>query len=302
MKTILVAGATGYLGRYVVDELKECGYKVKVLVRNAESLKREGKYFEPAVINRVDDIIEGDITKPETIKGICNDVDYVFTSVGITKQNDGLTYMDVDFQGNLNLLREAEISKVKKFMYIHVLGDHLNVPVLQAKRKFVQELKQSAVNHIIIKPTGYYSDLTEYLEMALKGRVFMIGDGNHKMNPIHGKDLAEFCVQAFENNSAELEVGGPEVYSYKMIASLAIKSANKTDKVVTLPIWMVKLAIRALKIFNKRYYEMTLFFFSVITNDVIAPRYGRIDLETYYKNYLENKEDKLNDEESDGKI
>ncbi|NBI29855.1 SDR family oxidoreductase [Chengkuizengella marina] len=286
MDTVLVAGATGYLGRYIVNELSDHGYKVKVLVRNPKSLNHQGKYFEPAVINKINEIIEGDITKPKTLKGMCTGVDYVFTSVGITKQKDGLTYMDVDYQGNLNLLREAESSNVKKFMYIHVLGDHLDVPVLQAKKRFVQELKQSPINHLIVKPTGYFSDLTEYLEMAAKGKVYLIGDGNNKMNPIHGRDLAKFCVNHFEKDNVELEVGGPEVLSYKKIATLAFKSLNQKEKVMSVPIWIVKPLIRMLKIFNKRYYALALFFCTVMTNDIVASTYGKIKLETYYKEYV----------------
>ncbi|NDI35991.1 SDR family oxidoreductase [Chengkuizengella sediminis] len=291
MDTVLVAGATGYLGRFVVNELSERGYRVKALVRNSDALKYRGNYFEPKVIDKIDEIIEGDITKPETLKEVCNGVNYVFTSVGITKQKDGLTYMDVDYQGNLNLLREAESCNVKKFIYIHVLGDHLDVPVLQAKKRFVQKLKQSPINHLIIKPTGYFSDLTEYLEMAAKGKVYLIGDGKNKMNPIHGSDLAKFCVNNFDKDNVELEVGGPEVLSYKKMANLAFKSADKKEKVVNVPIWVVSPFIRLLKIFNKRYYALALFFCNVMTNDIVAPRYGKIKLETYYRDFMEKRND-----------
>ena len=54
--------------------------------------------------------------------GICDNIDWVFTSIGITRQVDGLTYMDVDYQGNLNLLNEAEKSKVSSFLYVSAIG------------------------------------------------------------------------------------------------------------------------------------------------------------------------------------
>jgi uncharacterized protein YbjT (DUF2867 family) len=67
-------------------------------------------------------IIFAEITKPETLNGIMNDVDVVISTVGITKQKDDLTYMDVDYQANLNLLNEAKKSGVKKFIYVSALN------------------------------------------------------------------------------------------------------------------------------------------------------------------------------------
>jgi uncharacterized protein YbjT (DUF2867 family) len=77
MKKVLVAGATGYLGRYIVNELKKQGYVVHALARNPKKLEDIKKY--------IDDIIEGEITKPETLKGVCENTDVIISTVGITK-------------------------------------------------------------------------------------------------------------------------------------------------------------------------------------------------------------------------
>ena len=88
MKRALVAGATGYLGNFVVRELKSRGYFVRALARTPgkiDDLKEE-----------LDEIHIGEVTQPETLEGICNDIDVVFSSIGITRQKDGLTFRDVD--------------------------------------------------------------------------------------------------------------------------------------------------------------------------------------------------------------
>jgi len=79
--------------------LKRRKYWVRVLICK-ESQKQ--------LFKDIDDFFLGEITKPETINGICENIDWVFTSIGITRQKDGLTYMDVDYQGNSNLLAEAK--------------------------------------------------------------------------------------------------------------------------------------------------------------------------------------------------
>jgi uncharacterized protein YbjT (DUF2867 family) len=114
MKRILLAGATGYLGSYIARELLKRDYQVTVIARNPEKLKQ--KEFD------AHEFIEAQITQPESINNCCKNIDAVISAVGITRQKDGLTYMDVDFQANMNLLQQAKQSGVKKFIYVSVLN------------------------------------------------------------------------------------------------------------------------------------------------------------------------------------
>ncbi|WP_163579712.1 SDR family oxidoreductase [Gracilibacillus saliphilus] len=284
MERVLVAGATGYLGRYVVKALKQKGYYVKVLVRSQDKLNQEGAFSSPSIYDYVDDIVIGDVTRSQSIKDVCTDVDFVFSSVGITKQKDNLTFMDVDFKGNLNLLREAERSKVQRFMYINVHGaDKCPSTLIKAKQRFVNELKHSSVHHIIINPTGYYSDMTEFLTMARKGRVFLFGKGLNKMNPIHGDDLANVCVYAFSKENSIVEVGGPDVYTYHEMAELALKVVSKKEKITTVPEWLVKISLPLLRVINRKQYNLFLFIFYMMTHNVVAESHGKVDLKSYFE-------------------
>ncbi len=105
MKKVLVAGATGYLGRYVVQEFKKQRFWVRALARNAAKLESLSEYIDEKFI--------GEVTDSNSLSGICKDIDIVFSSIGITKQKDNLTYMDVDYQGNMNLLEEAKKERIK---------------------------------------------------------------------------------------------------------------------------------------------------------------------------------------------
>jgi uncharacterized protein YbjT (DUF2867 family) len=131
MKRALVAGATGYLGGYIVDELKRRGMWVRALVRRPEQRK--------LLEHRVDDIVIGQVTDAETLRGVAKNIDSCFSTVGITTQRDGLTYEDVDFKGNLNLLREATASGVGTFVYVSVLHGRSmrGTKLVEAKERFV---------------------------------------------------------------------------------------------------------------------------------------------------------------------
>ena len=164
MKRVLVAGATGYLAQYVVRAFKARGFRVRALGRSEARLD--------AVRDLADELFIGEVTDPGTLDGACKDIDIVFSSVGITRQKDGLTYMDVDYQGNRNLLDAAERAGVSKVVYVHVLNaeNMLHVAMIQAKQRFVDALEASALDHTIVCPTGFFSDMEELLSMARSGR------------------------------------------------------------------------------------------------------------------------------------
>jgi len=276
MEKVLVAGATGYLGQHLVKELKNRGYWVRVLIR---------KESQKLLFEDIDEFFLGEVTKKETIYGICENIDLIFSSIGITRQKDGLTYMDVDFQGNKNLLVEAQKSKVKAFQYISALnGDKLrHLKIAEAKERFVDELKNSGMQFTIMRPNGFFSDMADFLNMAKGGRVYLFGNGNHKINPIHGADLAKVCVNSIETGNKEVEVGGPEIYTQNEIAQLALKAWNKKVKIIHLPDWIRKLTIWTIRTFTtQKTYGPIEFFFTAMALDNVAPKYGKRKLEDFF--------------------
>jgi len=278
MKKILIAGATGYLGHFVTQAFKMNNYYTKVLVRNPEKFRKEK-------IN-ADEVISAEITQPETLVNVCNDVDTVFSSVGITRQKEGFTYMDVDFQGNKNLLEEAVKSKVKKFIYVSVLnGDRFKtLKICAAKEKFVEVLKKSGLDHTVIRPNGYFSDMGEYLNMAKRGSVYIIGNGENRINPISGEDLASFCVENIDTDEKEINVGGPHVFNHNEIAALAFSVCNKPPVIRHIPYWLVKCSLGIMRTFTSvKVYGPFEFAATILSNDMIAPAYGNHKLRDYFE-------------------
>ncbi|HHC29074.1 MAG TPA: NAD-dependent epimerase/dehydratase family protein, partial [Rhodobacterales bacterium] len=109
MKRVLIAGATGYLGRHLVTDFRAHGWYVIALVRSATKARRAGL--------EADAMIEGEATRPADLAGIMDGVNLVVSALGITRQKDGLSYRDVDFHANANLLTEAERAGVGRFAY-----------------------------------------------------------------------------------------------------------------------------------------------------------------------------------------
>ena len=276
---VLLAGATGYLGGYILEELLQKGYPVTVLLRNKSKLKT----VDPV------SIIEAAITDPAAIRDCCRNIDVVISTVGITRQKDHLTYMDVDYQANLNLLREAQRSGVKKFIYVSVLhGQELRgLKICAAKERFVEELKRSGLDFCVIRPTGFFSDMSAFLDMARKGRVYLFGDGATKINPIHGADLAVVCVAAIAGNESEIAAGGPQVFTQNEIAATAFAALDKKTAVTHLPSWIKNFLLAILRTFtSSKTYGPVEFALTVITSNMVAPSYGQHTLSAYFSGQL----------------
>ncbi len=280
-KKVLVAGATGYLGQHLVKALKEQNYWVRALIRK-ESQKEK--------FQDVDDFFIGEITKPETLSGATKDIDWVFSTIGITRQKDGLTYMDVDYQGNSNLLGEAMKTRVQSFLYVSAInGDKLRqLKIFEAKEKFVDELKSSGINYTVMRPNGFFSDMRDFLQMAKGGRVYLFGDGKYKLNPIDGSDLAKVCIDKMEVGEKEATVGGPDVLTQNGIAELALKAWEKPIKISHLPDWIRKLTIGILRTFtSSKTYGPFEFFLTAMAGDNVAPQYGTKRLRDFYYGEVE---------------
>ncbi len=195
-KRVLVAGATGYLGKYVVQAFKQQGFWVRVLTRDKLRLLQPGPFTAPALAPEdMDDVFVGEITKPATLTGLMEDIDIVFSSIGISRQRDGLTFEAVDYQCNRNLIDLCQDSQVKQFIYVSMQGAEniADLAITQVHERVVSDLKNSGLDYRIIRPCGYFSDMGVLYDMAKKGRSFLVGEGTNKMNPIYGGDLAMVC-------------------------------------------------------------------------------------------------------------
>jgi uncharacterized protein YbjT (DUF2867 family) len=253
------------------------------LARNVQKLVHLKDY--------VDDLFIGEVTDSASIGGVCKDIDYVISSVGITRQRDGLTYMDVDYQSNRNLLDCALAGGVSKFVYVSVLNAHLmqDLKIIQAKERFVSDLKRSTLDHTIIRPTGFFSDMLEFLTMAKKGKVNLFGSGEYRINPIHGMDIAKVCVDAFLGSETEIEVGGPETFTHRQIAELAFDVLQKDAKISCMPLWLKNMILWFMRLFtSSKTFGPVEFLMTALSMDGVAPPYGEERLRDFFEKNVDS--------------
>ncbi len=148
------------------------------------------------------------------------------------------------------------------------------VPLVDAKSAFVDALHASDMPATVIAPTGYVSHMEEILAMARKGRVWLFGEGTHRLNPIHGADLARAFADATDAGRVWAEIGGPDVMTQDEITRAAFAALGTAPRITHLPDALRRAALAVLPILPRRMSGPARFFLTALGMDMVAPRFG----------------------------
>ena len=285
MQKVLVAGCSGYLGSFTLREFKRRGFFVRAFARDPAKIAREGPNGEPAAAPLADEVFIGDVTDPSSLEGLCDGIDIVFSSLGRASGDRLHSMMDIDYRGNLAILEQARAAGVKKFVYVSIFKAEfmMHLEVTKAHERFVDELRRSGIDHTVVRPNAYFSDMAQFLVMARSGRMFWPGDGKLTINPIHGADLAGVCVDASSPGIREIDVGGPDVFTYRELFTLAFTTLGKPPNIIFIPLWLVRIVRATASPFSKPAAEMLGFAIAVSEIDNTAPKHGRLHLKDFFE-------------------
>lgn len=210
---ILIAGATGKLGRLITQQLIQLGESVRVLVRQDPA-----DFFGPNV-----EVAYGDLKDPDSLREACKGVDAVITTANSTARGGMDTIESVDLIGNRNLIDAATQNHVRRFIFVSSLGadPHSDMPLLRAKGETEKHLAQSGMVWTSIQPNAYM----DLLLMAVVGGpalsgapVTLVGAGQRKHSFVTMSDVAAYTLSALHSPAAEnqtLRIGGPESLSWR---------------------------------------------------------------------------------------
>lgn len=279
-RTIVVAGATGALGRAACRALSDRGRRVRALVR------REGTRVEGA-----HEYVVADGLQPGTLTAAVDGAEAVFSCMGapiVPRMGGGRSgFESVDTVANVNLLRAAELAGVERFAYVSVAGGRgalADLAYVRAHERVVDALRDSALTHAVVRPTGFFSAFESFLALARWGPVPVLGQRDARTNPIATEDLAEVCADAVENPAfGERDVGGPEVITRGDIATMARAAVGRRPWSYRVPSGLVTFGARGLRWLHPRLAESVEFFARVGTVDCVAPPHGHRRLESWFQ-------------------
>jgi NADH dehydrogenase len=215
--TVLVTGATGFIGPKVVRALRVEDRRVRALVRNA------GRAGQLSAWNV--ELAHGDVTAPATLKQAVEGVETVVHLVAMIT-GSASDFERVMTEGTRNLVAAAREAGVRRFVLMSALGTSEQtrdlVPYYRAKWNMEQIVKESGLEHVIFRPSFVFGRDGGVLPLFIRQVRWspvtpIVGAGRQRIQPIWVDDVAEFFVRGVDAPEAAnrtFELGGPDVVDW----------------------------------------------------------------------------------------
>ena len=223
MKKVLVTGATGFLGKYVVEELVEHGYQVRAFGRN--------RAIGQSLVNASVTFIQGDLTNQEDLTKACQEMDMVVHAGALsTVWGPWEDFYQTNVLGTKYVLEACRETNIDRLVYVSSPSiyaaprDQLGIKESDAPQEnrlnnYIRSKLASEklfkdypdVSSVILRPRGLFgigdtSILPRVLNLSQKIGIPLIGDGRQLMDMTCVENVALAIRLALETPQAAGEV------------------------------------------------------------------------------------------------
>jgi len=247
---VLVAGATGQLGRVIVRNLLASGTSVRALARNATRLADLPPEAEIAAVNLLD---------LPRLTEVCRGVDQIVATANNNMAVGANSPTRVDLAAYQNLCAAARNTGVGRLIYVSYRGVVQDAPVDIFRLKWYIEdaIRRSGVPHVMLRPTAFMDIwIDEILAKGIREKrvATIFGDGTRVSNYIAVDDVAAFVVRVLARPDVvneNVEVGGPSNCTMEHLASLVEQRLNIVAKRRHVPVALMRLLPPIVRPFNE---------------------------------------------------
>jgi nucleoside-diphosphate-sugar epimerase len=208
MARYLIAGAAGYVGSRLAEQLLARGESVRGLVRDPDDETVE----RLAAMGMA--VWQGDLTQPESLVGVANGIEYVYNLTSRSVLENG-SVRRVFVDGNRNLIAACSRARtVRAYVFAgnaapygdqgdnwltedtpvapcYPLGDVMN----EAEQAIMELVRAHHFPAIILRVGTIYGPERDFVDAVLSGTATLIGDGTNFVARIHIDDLLAILDQ-----------------------------------------------------------------------------------------------------------
>jgi NADH dehydrogenase len=252
MSTILVTGASGFVGRHTIPRLLDAGHRVVAFVRSdaaaAETLGRLSRDHRERATTRI-----GDVTRMDTVRAALEGADAVLHLAAIPRDfSRGAELRLVNTEGTRNVLVAARTAGARRFVHQGALGveDDPRLRYASSKAKAERLVADSGLAWTIVKPSliwgpgdGFFNLIAELARVS--PLVLPVPAGAHsRFQPIAIDDVARCLTACFDDEDTVgkvLEIGGPRQLTYAEIVREVLAAMGSRRVLVPVPIPLIRL-------------------------------------------------------------
>jgi len=209
--TILVTGATGRVGRHLVDQLIARGAQVRVLTRDP------AKATFPAGV----EVVKGDLLDIDSLRDAFQGVKALFLLNAVTGDEFAQALI------TLNIAREAGVDRLVYLSVMHA-DRAVNVPHFAVKSGAERMIEQMGFNATILRPAYFIENDLMIKDAILGHRVYPIPIGGKGIAMVDVRDVAEVAAIALiqraegpdEQPVETINLVGPDTLTGSAVAAI----------------------------------------------------------------------------------
>ena len=237
---VLLTGASGYVGSFILDELLRRGRRVRALVRTPGRLP-------PEVDERQGDAVAG-TGLADALYG-CRTAYYLIHSMG-RGSGPADDFARRDREAAVNFGEAARDAGVERVIYLGGLGDETVSAHLRSRHEVARLLGQRVPGFVYVRAAmvvGPGSASFEMLRHLVERLPLMVGPRwlETRTQPVAVADVVRALAELAERDEApaEVQLGGADVLTYReMIARTAAVLGRRKPKVIRVPLLTPRLS------------------------------------------------------------
>ncbi len=252
MSTILVTGASGFVGSWTLPVLLDAGHRIVALVRTDPAGELVLERLPAAWRDQVE-IRKGDVTMPATLSAALAGTDEVLHLVAIPRDyRGGADLRLINTEGTRTLIEAMKATGVRRLVHMGAMGveDDPDLHYASSKAKAEALVAASGLDWTILKPSlqfgagdGFFNIIADLVRLS-PGLLPVPGNGDSRFQPIHGGDVGKAIAATFADPSTiggTFELGGPRYWTYREITREVLSAMGKRRVIVPMPVPLIRL-------------------------------------------------------------